>query len=318
VQAFESAFNSGKLTPAEQAQVAESLAFAYSSLKNWPKTGEWVQRARQLGSNSAQLSQLSAYIQSQSGDYAAIARDAAAAVSSAEQAGRRPAEDDLLRLADAYQRTNNQAGYASTLEKLLVSYPKKDYWSAYLARVLRKPGFSSRLGLDVMRLKLANGLLTSTDEFMEMAQLSLQAGTPAEAKRIVDKGFELGALGTGEQAERHKRLRDLILKQLAETEAGIAQAAADAATMKDGNDLVKVGITYVSMGQVDKGAQMIEQGIAKGQLKRADDAKLRLGLALLQSPKTKTKGLQTLRSVGGTDGTADIARLWAVHAQQNG
>jgi hypothetical protein len=318
VQAFESAFNSGKLTPAEQAQVAESLAFCYSALKNWPKTGEWVQRARQLGSTSAQLNQLSAYIQSQSGDYAAIARDAAAAVGSAEQAGRRPGEDDLLRLADAYQRTNNQAGYASALEKLLVNYPKKDYWSAYLARIQRKPGFSSRLGLDVMRLKLANGLLTTTDEFMEMAQLSLQAGTPAEAKRIVDKGFETGALGTGDQAERHKRLRDLVLKQEAESAAGIAQAATDAAALKDGNDLVKAGNTYVSMGQLDKGIQLIEQGIAKGGLKRPDDARLRLGLALLQSPKTKAKGLQVLRGVGGNDGTSDIARLWAVQAQQHG
>ena len=64
-----------------------------------------------------------------------------------------------------------------------------------------------------MRLKLANGLITKTDEFMEMAQLSLQAGFPVEAKAIVDKGYAAGALGTGDQAERHKRLKDLVAKQ---------------------------------------------------------------------------------------------------------
>lgn len=315
ITAFESVFASGKLSGAEQAQVAESLAFAYSQARNWPKTTEWAQRARQAGANSAQLQQLMAYVQAQSGDYAAVARDAAAAVLAAEQAGRKPGEDDLLRLADAQQRTNNAAGHAQALEKLVVHYPKKDYWNAYLNNVQRKPGFSSRLGLDVMRLKLANGLITTTDQFMEMAQLSLQAGLPDEAQVIVDKGFASGALGTGPEAERHKRLRDLVLKQQADTKAGLAKAETDAAAAKDGNDLVKVGTVFVSMGQTAKGADLIGKGIAKGNLKRPDDAKLRLGWAQLQSPATRAKGLQTLRSVGGTDGTADVARAWTALAR---
>jgi hypothetical protein len=69
------------------------------------------------------------------------------------------------------------------------------------------------------------------------------------------------------------------------------------------------------MGQHEKAVQLIEQGIAKGNLRRPDDAKLRLALALAGNPKTKAKGLQTLRAVGGTDGTADIARLYAVSMQ---
>jgi hypothetical protein len=36
---------------------------------------------------------------------------------------------------------------------------------------------------------------------------------------------------------------------------------------------------------------------------------------MAQSPKTKAKGLQALRSVGGSDGTADVARLYAVVLQ---
>lgn len=316
INAFESVYASGKLGGAEQAQVAESLAFAYSQAKNWPKTAEWAQKAKAAGRNTAELNQLMAYVQAQSGDYAAVARDASAAVAAAEQAGRKPAEDDLLRLADAYQRTNNAGGHATALEKLILHYPKKDYWSAYLNNVQRKPGFSSRLSLDVMRLKLANGLITTTEQYMEMAQLALQAGLPDEAKAIVDKGFASGALGTGAEAGRHQRLRDLVLKQQEETKAGLAKAEAEAAAAKDGNDLVKVGTVYASMGQAGKGATLIEKGIAKGSLKRPEDAKLRLGWAQLQSPATRAKGLQTLRSVGGNDGTAEIARAWAALARQ--
>jgi tetratricopeptide (TPR) repeat protein len=318
IQSFEAVMASGKLQGAEAAQVAESLAFAYSQQRNWGKTTEWATRAQQLGSTSPQLRQLIAYVQSQSGDYAAIARDAQAAITAAEQAGRRPAEEDLLRLADAQQRTGNTAGYLATFEKLLANYPKKDYWNAYLARVMHKPGFAGRLGLDVMRLKLATGNLTTADEYMEMAQLALQAGLPSEGRKVVERGIGAGVLGTGTEAARHKRLLDLAVKQEGETLAALDKSAADAAAAKDGNALVQVGMVYASMGQADRGVQLIEQGIAKGGLKRPDDAKLRLGQAMLASGKNKAKAVQTLRGVQGTDGTADVARLFAIHANQQG
>jgi hypothetical protein len=209
IAAFESAFASGKLSGAEQAQVAESIAFAYSQQKNNAKATEWVAKARAAGGNSASLNQLAAYLQGSSGDYSQIFKDAQAQVHAAEQAGRRPAEDDLLRLADAARRINNNGVYSSALEKLVLYYAKKDYWTAHLASIQRKPGFADRLALDVGRLKLANGLVTKTDDYMELAQLALQAGFPTEAKAIVDKGYASGALGTGDQAARHQRLKDL-------------------------------------------------------------------------------------------------------------
>ncbi len=302
----------GKVSGAEAGQIAEQLAAAYAQLRNNAKATEWMNKAIAAGNNSATIKQLQSYLQSASGDYSAIARDAAAAVSAAEAAGRRPDEGDLLRLADAQQRTNNTNGYVATLEKLLANYPKKDYWTAYLARVQRKSGFSDRFALDVMRLRLATGTLGKTDEFMEMAQLALQAGLPAEALRITEQGFKAGALGTGAEAARHQRLRDLAIKQEAEQKAAIAGQATAAAAEKSGDDLVKVGYAYVTMGEVDKGITLIQQGIAKGQLRRAEDAKLRLGMAQQQSAKARAAATQTLRSVKGNDGVADIARLWLI------
>jgi hypothetical protein len=78
-----------------------------------------------------------------------------------------------------------------------------------------------------------------------------------------------------------------------------------------------VGYVYVTMGQFDKGIQLIEQGIAKGGLKRPEDAKLHLGMAQLQAGKNKGKAVQTLRSVQGADGGSDLGRLWAVYASQS-
>jgi tetratricopeptide (TPR) repeat protein len=313
IAAFESVYERG--AGSEKAQMAEQIAFAYSQQKNWPKTSEWANKAKAAGGNSASLNQLIAFVQSQSGDFSTVMRDSQAAVSAAEKDGRRPGEDDLLRLADAARRMNNNAVYTSTLEKLVLYYPKKDYWSAHLASIQRKPGFSDRLGLDVQRLKLANGLMTKADEYMELAQLALQAGLPVEAKGIVDKGYAANVLGTGDQAPRHQRLKDLVLKSEAESAAGLAKNVEEASALKEGNELVKVGTVYASMGQPDKAVELIEKGIAKGGLKRPDEAKLRLALAMAANPKTKAKGLQALRAVGGSDGTAEVAKLYTVVMQ---
>ncbi len=308
----------GKVGGAELGQIAEQLASAYAQQRNNGKASEWLAKAVAAGNHSASIKQLQSYLQSVSGDYGAIARDAGAAISAAEQAGRRPEEGDLLRLADAQQRSANNAGYSHTLEKLLSYYPKKDYWNAHLSRLPRKPGFGDRFALDVMRLRLASGTLTKTEDFMEMAQLALQAGLAGEGRRIVEQGYKVGVLGTGAEAGRHQRLKDLALKQEGELKAAIAGQASDAAGQKDGNDLVKVGFAYVTLGDVDQGIALIEKGIAKGGLKRPEDAKLRLGMAQLQSAKTKDKATQTLRSVQGSDGAAEVARLWIVAGAPGG
>ncbi len=296
----------------EKGQVAEQLASAFAQARNNAKASEWLGRAVAAGNSSAGVKQLQAYLQSSSGDYASIAKEAAGAVAAAEQAGRRPEEGELLRLADAQQRTGATGGYISTLEKLLAYYPKKDYWNAYLARLPRKAGFADRFALDVLRLRLASGTLGKTEDFMELAQLTLQAGLPAEGLRVIEQGYKSGALGTGAEAARHQRLKDLTLKKLEEAKASLAGHAANAVAEKSGDDAVRVGYSMVSLGDSDGGIKLIEQGIAKGGLKRPEDAKLRLGMALLQQGKNRERAVKTLRSVGGSDGAAEVARLWTV------
>ena len=302
----------GKVPAAEQGPLAEQLASAYAQTRNNAKAQEWLGKAQAAGHSSPTMKQLQSYLQSASGDFAAVAKDAGAAVAAAEQAGRRPDEADLLRLADAQQRTGNAAGYLATLEKLVSLYPKKDYWAAYLGRLPRKAGFSDRLSLDVLRLRLAAGVLSRPEEFMEMAQLALQAGLPAEAVKIVDKGFAQKVLGQGAEADRHRRLRELAVRKEGEAKAGIAAQVAEAGDDKTGEAQVKVGYQLVTMGEVDKGVALIEAGLAKGALKHPEQARLRLGMAQLQSPATRAKGVQTLRGLKASDGTAEVARLWTV------
>jgi hypothetical protein len=309
IKAFEAVFNGSRAGSPEQAQAAEQLAFQYSQARDWNRTREWANRAKQLGGNSAELDKLLAFVNAQSGDFAQIAKDSQAAIEAAEKAGRRPDEADLLRLADALRRTGNNAGQAAVLDKLLALYPKKEYWSIVLGRIQSNPGFSQRLALDVLRLKRETKTLETAEDYVEMTQLALQDGQAAEARAVIDEGFARGVLGKGPEAERQKRLQALAVQRATEAPKALAAAEADAAKDKDGNALVRVGMGYSGLGQHDKAVALIQQGIAKGGLKRPQDATLHLGIAQLRAGQ-KPRAVQTFRGVGGNDGTADLARLW--------
>lgn len=310
-RAFEKVMDSGKLPAGEQAQIAQALASAEYSAGHYAKAIQW---AKQAG-NTPAMRDLIAAAQFQTGDFASVARQVGADIDAAEKAGRRPEQRDLEMLVNAQQRLGNSKGVMSGLEKLLAYYPSKDTWSNVLSRLPRKPGFSDRFSLDVYRLQIATGNMSKPNDFMEAAQLALQEHLPTEGKKIVDKGFATNVLGTGAEADRQKRLRDLAAKREGEQQADMDKQVAEAQAAKDGNDLVQLGYAYVTMGQADKGIDLIEKGIAKGGLKHPEDAKLHLGIAQLQSGK-KAKAMQTLRSVRGEDGSADLAHLWLIVANQ--
>jgi hypothetical protein len=306
-KAFESVINSGRLSAAEEPKFTQALAGMYYRAKDWPKAITWINRSLKDKDDPA-MRELLTQTYYVSGNYAAAAKELQA------QSAHGASEGQLQMLANIQLKQNDKAGYVATLEKLAGSYPKKSYWADLLNRVVGKPGFSSRLTLDVTRLKLANGLLTKPGEFMEAAQLSLQAGNPAEAVKIVDQGYKAGALGTGTDAARHQRLKDLATKTLTESTAGAAKAEADAVKAKDGDTLAALGFFLVSNGQADKGLALMNQAISMGGLKYPEEVKLHLGIAQLTAGK-KANAISTFKTVKGDDGAADLARYWTLQAK---
>jgi hypothetical protein len=224
----------------------------------------------------------------------------------------------LQLLANSYAKLNDSLGYANTLERLVAQHPKKEYWADLLRRLPLRPGFSSRLALDVCRLQLASGTLSTTLDHLEMAQLALQDSSPVEARKVIERGFASGVLGTGADAERHKRLRDLAVKGVNEEQRSLVNSDAEAsaaASAPNGTGLFNLGWALFQQGQADKGIAMMELGLNKGGLKRPEEARLHLGLALVTAGQ-KAKALPVLKAVQGNDGSADLARLWLILASK--
>ena len=305
--------NAGRLPAGEQIRMIQSVAGQYYSQRDFANAITWTQRYLKEGGTDPQMRTILLQAYYQAGDCNNVSKMMAGDLS--DDAGRAPPEESLQMLLGCYMRSKDNAGTALAMEKLVTYYPKRDYWLDILSRVQRKPGFSDRLALDVYRLKLATGLMTTSSDYMEAAQMALGDDYTAEAKRIVEQGYAAKILGSGTDVERQKRLADLAAKRFAEGQAALPKEESDALAAHDGNDLVTLGYNLVGYGQTAKGISLIEQGIKKGGLRRPEDAKLHLGIAYLQAGQ-KAKGVQVLKTVGGTDGAADLARLWTLQARR--
>ncbi|WP_295996120.1 tetratricopeptide repeat protein [Rugamonas sp.] len=302
-KAFEYLINSGKLSGAEAPKFTEALAGIYYRAKDYPKAITWIERSLKDNPNNAQMHDLLTQTYYISGKYAEAAKDI--------NASKNPNEGQLQMLANIQLKQNDKAGYVQTLEKLAGSYPKSSYWADLLNRVSGKPGFSSALSLDVLRLRMANGLLTKPGEYMEMSQLSLQAGNPAEAVKIVDQGYKKSILGVGADAARQQRLKDLAAKTLADGEKSEPTQEAELIKNRDADGLGDLGFGLVTAGKADKGLDLMNQAVKMDTAKRPDALKLHLGIAQMQAGK-KAAALATFKTVKGTDGAADLARYWTL------
>jgi tetratricopeptide (TPR) repeat protein len=299
----------------DKLRMIESIAGTYYRSKEYAKAMQWYQRYFREGGTSGANRTLLIQTQYLSGDFAGASKELMAEIQAAEKNGTVPAEERINLLMNAAVRQKDIGGETFALERLVSYYPKKEYWVTLLNRLQRKPNFSDRLVLDTYRLSLATGSMSSASDYMELAQLTVQAGYPAEGKKVVEKGFAAGVLGVGAEAGRHKRLRDLVNKKVEEAAASQPADEKQALAAKDGNELVNVGMGLVLNGQAAKGLQLMQQGIAKGGLKRPEDAKLHLGIAQIVAGDN-AKAQATLRGVTGNDGTADLARLWALYARR--
>ncbi|HEY4999677.1 MAG TPA: hypothetical protein VII36_11060, partial [Usitatibacter sp.] len=168
-KAFEAVLNSGKVSGRDALQMVQAIAVNHYKAKDYPKAAQWTQRYFKEGGTDPAMRTvlLQSYY---------LANDCPAVGKMLSGEERKVSEDELQILANCYLRGKDTAGYVGAIERLVLYYPRKEYWTDLLARVQKKPGFSDRLQVNVYRLRLATGNLASTNDYLEMAQLALQAG----------------------------------------------------------------------------------------------------------------------------------------------
>jgi hypothetical protein len=158
----------------------------------------------------------------------------------------------------------------------------------------------------------------------ELAQRASRLGQPAEALSVIEDAYAAGQMGKGGQAAAHQTLRDQVRKQAEAERADRAAAEASAKTAPNGNGLVDLGWAMVAglpsgapAAQLEPGLALMEQGIAKGGLRRPVEARLHLAMGQLAAGR-KDAARQTLKALEAeakTDPLAVPVQLWSMFAQ---
>ncbi len=307
--AYQRMLASGEVGAGQAVRIYQAEASLAYQGGNYAGAVSWIDKYFKAGGSAPEMRTLQIQSLYLAKDYVQAARLQAQVVAAQTRAGRTPGENELLLLFRCQQNAGDNADALNTMKQLVLYYQKPEYWKNVIDTLRAKQGFADRMLFDVYRLEFSLNLVNTPADAMEMAELALQAGLAGEAKTIVDKCYAGGLLGTGPDAARQARLKALVDKTYAATLAQLGKQDAAAAADRDGNRLLGLGETYVSYGKFDQGIAMIKDAIAKDDLRHPEDAKLELAIAYMNAGD-KRDAIAAFRSVGGNDGTTDVAQLW--------
>ncbi|MRW91205.1 hypothetical protein GJ699_14510 [Duganella sp. FT80W] len=315
VKELQAIIDSGHLKPEEKARFIEATAnIYYSSLKNFDQAIVWFDKYAAETGDKAKFHPFLLRAYFLKNDFATTKTEVLKDIEAAKAANATPPKDTLLLLGNVAIKTKENDLYLQAVEELTRYYPTEDYWNDLLNRTRGKKGYAAqRLDLDVVRIKAvaAPGKMEPED-YAEQAELAVLGGFFTEAKIAMDKGYPNG-IPAGKDKAALEKIKASANKGAADDAKNIDSGIPAAQKSKDGVGLVNLGYNYVTLGQFDKGIDLMKQGIAKGVSKNPEDAKLRLGYALVMAGK-KDEAVEVLKTITGNDGRSDLARYWIMYA----
>jgi tetratricopeptide (TPR) repeat protein len=318
---FERMLNSGFLPPEKVDETTKTVATLYSNLKDWKKTAEWAKKWLDKHPGDQEMQALLGQSYYLLNDYKNSATTMKSALGNAEKAGKTPQENWLVLLMSSYYKLDGQEskpeykdGIADALKRLVRYYPKQEYWEGLLD-IYRRKDTSDRVTLGYYRLMNEVGTLKQADDYVEMAQLAIDAGVPGEAQAIVEKGVQAGTLKSDDKTTqgRYDRLLASAKKSAADDKAQLGQLAKEAEKATSGQASVALGQAYLSYGMYDEAIEALKKGIAKGGATDADEAQISLGMAYLRKGQ-KDQARQAFKAVKAESKWRDLAELWDVRS----
>jgi hypothetical protein len=212
-------------------------------------------------------------------------------------------------LARCSYETGDEATQRQALEQLVARGGKPEHWKLLLKLGERARGLSDHNTLDLNRLRMLTGSMSTKDDYISLAQFALQFKMAAEAQAAMEKGVAAKLLND----DRSQRLLASTKAQVAANNAAAAKTLAAANAAPQGDDLIAVGENMIGEGKAKEAIAVIQSGLKKP-LKDAANGQIRLGQAYLAAGQ-KAEARAAFAKVKTPEKDAMIAHLWTLAAR---
>jgi tetratricopeptide (TPR) repeat protein len=308
--AFERSLNSGQLPAGQVNERVKQLAqLNFQAPRNLNKVIEYANRYLKAtgGRDASMQAMLGQAFQMQGNDKAAVA-----AVQNAVRLTGQPQENWLRILLKSYGRLGNAKGVSDTTQTLVKLYPTQDNWRLLSSELRRQASGDDRVALNVYRLMGELDLMDKPDVYTEAAIVAIQSNLPAEAVKVMERGYARSVFGPKDEARAQRILVDARKKSAAQ-QATLVRLSQTASASKKGQDEVLLGEVLLSYGQADKAVAAGKRALAKGA--NPDEVNMLVGRSHVQL----RNGAEARRAFGlvkESPEAAAVARLWGIYASK--
>lgn len=316
MKAFQGQLDSGYPSPTEQNQILRNMYGTAFQMKDYAQAVELGNRMIKSGTAGAEAYDQVATAMVAQGKTAEAAKFLGDFVSGQVKSGQKPRETSLTLLRDMQDKAGNANGAADTLEKLVIHYPKPDYWNLLTYKLSRDPKLTERQTMHIYRLKVATQTLKRCQDYTEMADFAVNSSLAGEGEKVIQQAIAGKVCPAKPDQDRLQRMMNAATRVIAEEKGKMAKLDADARAAKTGELDVTLGSQHFGFGDYPKAIEAFSRGIGKGGLKYPADAQLTLGVAQLRAGN-KAEALKTFNSIKSDDPLMQrIVRLWVLYAQK--
>ena len=226
------------------------------------------------------------------------------AIALAKERGISSKENWWLLLRAAYWDKKDYRKVREILETLVVNWPKKDYWTQLSAIYYELK--DERKQLASYEAALDQGLLERSSEFVQMAQLFMQAEVPYKGAKVLEKGL---ADGIVEKNVRTYRLLSQAWQMAQEDRKAISPLNEAARLSDDGELYARLAQSYLNLSEYKNCIDASRKALNKGKLKSTGNAYLILGMCQFET-KALSSAKASFQSAAKFESSAQNARNW--------
>lgn len=305
------------LMPAAQiSERTKAIAELYFKMGNYPRAEKWAKTFLDWHPGQPQIAEMLGDAYFMMNDYKNAIGTMTTLLANAEHAQQIPKESWLRIIEDSYYRLGDIRGMESALVPLVRYFHQSEDWSA-LIDLYSRDVHDDRVALGYHRLMFALNVLRRADDYEAMVFEALNAGVPAEARQVLERGrIEDVFSGPDSVPGRYERLLKLVETAVAGNRALLPRLAATAESDSKGIDDVLLGQTYLSYGQYEQAIEALNRGINKGGVQDANEALVSLGIAYLKLD-LKDLAEEAFRAVVNGSEWAGLAELWRLRVHDN-